>query len=141
MSHSTQLLSKQPWTEDPSARPTKRQKTIDDDVSRATRSEHEHVIEGTSCASVPPHPLHIKPLGNFYDTSEANIKSRSGGFANLPDELLIQVLEWLDGSTLKKLGSTCRALYAFCRADELWKALFIEYVMKSEVQPICRSSP
>ena len=76
------------------------------------------------CA-VPSHPLHIKPLGNLY-TATDNIKSRCGVFASLPDELLNHLLETLDASALVRLGSTCKALYAFTRADELWRSLFIE---------------
>jgi hypothetical protein len=30
---------------------------------------------------------------------------------------------------LRHLGSTCKALYAFCHSDDLWKALFIEWVI------------
>ncbi|KAF1995884.1 Clavaminate synthase-like protein [Amniculicola lignicola CBS 123094] len=75
-------------------------------------------------AAVPRHPLDIKPAGNAYTASE-DIKSRCGAFARLPDELLNHLLESFDGDCLIRLGSTCRALYAFTRLDELWRALFI----------------
>ena len=75
-------------------------------------------------AAVPSHPLGIKPAGNAYSASE-NIKTRCGLFARLPDELLSHILESFDAEVLIRLGSTCRALYAFTRLDELWRALFV----------------
>ncbi|KAH7408398.1 hypothetical protein DE146DRAFT_373701 [Phaeosphaeria sp. MPI-PUGE-AT-0046c] len=74
--------------------------------------------------ALPSHPLGVKPAGNAYTASE-NIKSRCGSFVRLPDELLSHILESFDADTLVRLGSTCRALYAFTRLDELWRALFV----------------
>lgn len=81
--------------------------------------EHESLI-------VPSHPLSIKPAGNAYTATE-NIKLAAGSFTILPDELLIQVLESLDATSLKRLGCACKALYAFSSFEELWKILCIEY--------------
>jgi hypothetical protein len=80
-----------------------------------------------AAVALPSHPLGIKPAGNAYTASE-NIKSRCGSFARLPDELLSHILESFDADTLIRLGTTCRALYAFTRLDELWRALFVRYV-------------
>lgn len=77
--------------------------------------------------TVPLHPLGIRPAGNAY-TAVKNLKSSAGHFSFLPDELIIQLLEFLDHKPLLTLGFTCKALYAFCRFDDLWKKLFIEYV-------------
>ncbi|KAH7086850.1 hypothetical protein FB567DRAFT_628926 [Paraphoma chrysanthemicola] len=74
--------------------------------------------------ALPTHPLGVKPAGNAYTASE-NIKSRCGSFARLPDELLSHILESFEADALIRLGSTCRALYAFTRLDELWRALFV----------------
>lgn len=74
--------------------------------------------------ALPTHPLDVKPAGNAYTASE-NLKSRCGAFAQLPDELLSHMLESFDADVLVRLGSTCKALYAFTRLDELWRALFI----------------
>lgn len=76
--------------------------------------------------TVPLHPLRIRPTGNAYTATE-NIKPAAGAFAALPDELLIQILESLDAASLKRLGCTCKALYAFSRLEDLWKTLCIEY--------------
>lgn len=81
---------------------------------------------GSSGTVVPSHPLGIKPAGNAY-TSSTNIRSTIGIFASLPDELIIQVLEYLDSTSLLQLGATCKAFYAFSRLEDLWKALFIGY--------------
>lgn len=76
--------------------------------------------------AVPPHPLGIKPAGNAY-TAVRDIRPVIGRLSVLPDELLIQTLELLEAEALLKIGSTCKALYAFSTAEELWKSLFIEY--------------
>jgi hypothetical protein len=78
-----------------------------------------------SLHSIPPHPLGIKPSGNQY-TSSLNSKSSIGPFQLFPDEVLAIFLEYLNSSTLRFLGSTCKFLYAFCRSDDFWKSLFIE---------------
>ncbi|KAF2270686.1 Clavaminate synthase-like protein [Lojkania enalia] len=75
-------------------------------------------------SAVPTHPLGIKPSGNAYTASE-NLKSHCGSFARLPDELLSHILESFDADVLVQLGGTCKALYAFTRLDELWRALFV----------------
>ncbi|KAF1989655.1 Clavaminate synthase-like protein [Aulographum hederae CBS 113979] len=80
-------------------------------------------------AAIPPHPLGIKPSGNAY-TSSVDHKAAAGNFAKLPDELLIQLLELLEAPDLIRLGQVCKALYAFTRAEELWKALFVESLPK-----------
>lgn len=98
--------------------------------------EHTGAYEANCCPSpltedrlltVPLHPLGIRPAGNAY-TAIKNIKSSAGLFSTLPDELIVQVLEFLRHRPLLVLGFTCKALYAFCRFDDLWKTLFIEYV-------------
>lgn len=82
--------------------------------------------EDSSVTVLPLHPLGIKPAGNAY-TSSANIRSTIGTFNSLPDELIVQVLEHLHSTSLLQLGATCKALYAFSRLEDLWKALFMGY--------------
>ena len=77
--------------------------------------------------AIPSHPLGIKPSGNAY-TASRDIKFACGLFCRLPDELLNHILEKLDALDLVRLGGTCKALYAFTSAEELWKNLFIGYV-------------
>ena len=74
---------------------------------------------------VPRHPLDIKPLGNAYAATD-DLRACCGRLSLLSDELLNLVLDMLDANGLVQLGSTCKALYASARADELWKSLFIE---------------
>ena len=71
------------------------------------------------------HPLGVRPSGNAL-TSSINLKPSCGLFAVLPDELLMQFLETLDALHLLRLGSTCKAIHAFTRSEELWRALFVE---------------
>ena len=87
------------------------------------------MASGNDSLDVPLHPLMIKPAGNAYAATaiKENIKSAAGIFSAVPDELLVQIIECLDGESLQRLGSTCKALYAFTRLDELWKQFCIEY--------------
>ena len=73
---------------------------------------------------VPHHPLEVRPSGNAF-TSGLDIKAAAGHFFLLPDELIVQILEWCDGTSLLNLGHTCKALYAFSRFEDLWKLLLI----------------
>lgn len=75
--------------------------------------------------TIPPHPLGVKPAGNHY-TATIISRNFTGSFQAFPDEILAVFLEYLDSSLLRSLGPTCKFLYAFCRSDDLWKALFIE---------------
>ncbi|KAK2865180.1 hypothetical protein FQN49_003826 [Arthroderma sp. PD_2] len=75
--------------------------------------------------AIPAHPLGVKPSGNGL-TASWDIRSAMGGFALLPDDLILILLESFDAATLRCLGAACKALYAFTRAEELWKALFIQ---------------
>ena len=75
--------------------------------------------------SIPSHPLGIKPLGNQYLSNGPNSRASLGLWGALPDETIMLILEHFDELSLLGLGSTCKFLYAFCYADELWKALFL----------------
>lgn len=99
------------------SRPSKR---IKFSPSTSVQDDDEKVT-----VAVPSHPLGVKPAGNAYTASE-NIRLRCGQFARLPDELLSHILESFEADVLLRLGSTCRALYAFTRLDDLWRALFVK---------------
>jgi hypothetical protein len=75
---------------------------------------------------IPSHPLGVKPLGNQYLSSAVNARGSIGSFQVLPDEVLAQLFEYFGHRSLRKLGYTCRFLFAFCHADDLWKPLFLE---------------
>ena len=79
--------------------------------------------DGPSMA-LPAHPLGVRPAGNAYATDK-NLKSAAGRFNVLPDEILLEILQYLEPTPLSFSGRTCKALYAFSRFDELWKAIII----------------
>ncbi|KAJ9610179.1 hypothetical protein H2204_015401 [Knufia peltigerae] len=66
------------------------------------------------------HPLGVRPAGNAL-TSTENAQKYMGSFGQLPDSLLLMLLEFLDESSLVALGSTCRGLYAYSTFDQLWR--------------------
>ncbi|KAI1096200.1 Clavaminate synthase-like protein [Rostrohypoxylon terebratum] len=86
-----------------------------------------------SSNSIPVHPIGVKPLGNGYLASGPTARGSLGSMRQLPDEMILQILEYLDASSLMNLGSTCRFLYAFCQLDDLWKALFLETSLRPPV--------
>lgn len=73
--------------------------------------------------TIPGHPLGVKPSGNALLATE-NLRDAIGTFSILPDELILILLEFLDGPSLLRIGRTCKAFYAFTQAEELWKGLF-----------------
>ena len=99
------------------SRPAKRAKI----VSAASNT----VCAGENSQLVRRHPLGVRPSGNAF-TSSINLKANCGIFCKLPDELIVDFLETLQVPHLLRLGSTCKALHAFTRNEELWRALFIE---------------
>ena len=105
---------------DSSERAPKRQKIQSPQMTTA-----EPVSESKDVSFVARHPLGVRPAGNAL-TSTANLKTAAGTFARLPEELLFQLLETLEARDLLRLGGSCRALHAFTRSEELWRALFVE---------------
>lgn len=97
--------------------PVRSRGVIEDYYTATTDADDEQTI--------PPHPLGIKPSGNLYTATE-NARLASGNFQQLPDEVLMTVLESFEADVLGRLIRTCRALYAFCCSEDLWRALFIE---------------
>lgn len=85
--------------------------------------------------AIPGHPMGVKPSGNAL-LAEENLRHAIGTFRRLPDELILMLLEWLDGPSLLQIGRTCKAFYAFTRAEDLWKALFVAYVDLSARSPL-----
>ena len=67
------------------------------------------------------HPLGVKPQGNALLEPDFCREKTMGQLGLLSDELLLTVLQELDGESLLSLAHTCKALYAYCWFDELWK--------------------
>lgn len=86
--------------------------------------EDEYVVDETQ-VSIPPHPMNVKPSGNKFSATQ-DARNASGTFQILPDETLAVLLEYLDSHSLRHLGATCKALYAFSRLEDLWKTLLVE---------------
>lgn len=103
-------------------RPAKRLKATEPAAAVQLNPEGK---ESEDSSVVRRHPLGVRPSGNAL-TSAVNLKVAAGRFALLPDEFIAQFLEILDAKDLLRLGGTCRALHAFTRNEELWRALFVE---------------
>lgn len=103
-----------------SSRPNKRVKLdIGEEIAQTAQS-----LEQEEDATLSRrHPLGVRPSGNAY-LAEHNLKTACGTFSAVPDELIALILETLDAAILLRLGATCRALHAFTRNEELWRALF-----------------
>lgn len=81
-------------------------------------------LDATS--AIPSHPFGIKPLGNKYFSGGDDARKYLGTFQVLPDEMLMQLIEYLDARTLRLLGYTCRFLFACSMSDDVWKTIFLE---------------
>ncbi len=81
--------------------------------------------------TVPCHPLGIRPAGNSF-TASVDSRVGMGSFSRLPEDLLLSFLEILGALDLLRLGQTCKALFAFTRAEELWKTLYVRSVSLSK---------
>lgn len=92
-------------------------------LSHIVTGRHEDSNLGSP---IPPHPLGIKPLGNRYFCTSGDARTAMGTLQVLTDEMLMQLLEYLDPQTLRLFGHTCKFLFACCMADEIWKTVFLE---------------
>ena len=105
-------------------------------ISKSTAEDGLDVLVHES--PIPSHPLGIKPLGNQYlSPGCGRARDCLGALQALPDEVLMTLLESLDQAALQLLGRCCKFLFAFCSSEELWKAVFLEYVLED----IHRRSP
>lgn len=93
-------------------------------VEAGSALTHSESFVTVSEDAVPCHPLGVKPSGNGL-LAKRDLRAAIGIFQVLPDELILMLLEYLDGVSLLSIGRSCKAFYAFTRAEELWKALFI----------------
>ncbi|KAK4152417.1 hypothetical protein C8A00DRAFT_16262 [Chaetomidium leptoderma] len=91
--------------------------------SKAGNSNHD---DSSLDSSIPSHPLGIKPLGNKYFSSGEDARMLLGTLQVLPDEMLMQLLEYLDPRALRLFGYTCKFLFACCVVDDIWKTIFLE---------------
>ncbi|KAJ5289202.1 hypothetical protein N7478_002232 [Penicillium angulare] len=80
--------------------------------------------EDQDVEAIPSHPLGVKPSGNAL-LATSNLRSAIGTWQLLPDELILLIFEYLNGRDLLGIGRTCKAFYAFTRAEDLWKTLFV----------------
>lgn len=92
--------------------------------------------EGSLDAIIPQHPIGIKPAGNQF-VAGPNIKAAAGVFSYVPDELLIQLFEFVGPMSLLQVGATCKALYAFTRFEDLWRTQFLKYAFLFKLLSSC----
>jgi hypothetical protein len=61
------------------------------------------------------------------------IRTRPRLMRFIPDELLLEILSYLDPLSLRQFGYTSRASFAFARHEDLWKSLFLAEHPKGQV--------
>lgn len=82
------------------------------------------------CFSVSvPHPLNVKPQGNALIADASQLaESRSQGLGALAiwtDDLIMQLLGYLDQPELVLMSHTLKIMYAFGYDEELWKKVVV----------------
>ncbi|KAJ0426084.1 hypothetical protein BJY00DRAFT_298225 [Aspergillus carlsbadensis] len=96
-----------------------------DITTLGSQLRNENSVEELAAPNaIPGHPLGVKPSGNAL-LAAVNLRNAIGTFGLLPDELILSLLEFLDCPSFLQLGRTCKAFYAFTRAEDLWKTIFI----------------
>lgn len=73
-----------------------------------------------SRVSVQKHPLGVRPSGNAL-TADQDLSFSMGIFGQIPDALLLLLLEYLDQQTLLRLSHTCKGLFAYATHDQIWR--------------------
>jgi len=76
----------------------------------------------------PHHRFGVKPSGNAFFDQKPVVSDglRVSVLSKLSHEFLLAILELLDASDLRALGSCCQMLYAFANHPPLWKDLVLE---------------
>lgn len=91
--------------------------------------EEDDTEEGFSIkTSAPSHTHGVQPLGNLY-LNPGSINSRDTGLGNLhtlTDELVLEILGFLDGTNLGVLASVSKSFYVFTNHEPLWRNLVLE---------------
>jgi len=110
--------------------------SISKELARLVEQEHEEeeevAEEGFSIkSSAPSHTHGVQPLGNLYLNS-SSINSRDTGLGNLhtlSDELVLDMLGFLDASSLGVLAAVSKSFYVFTNHEPLWKNLVLEKLL------------
>ncbi|KAK6942492.1 F-box domain [Dillenia turbinata] len=91
--------------------------------------EEEEETEGFSLKiSAPSHSYGVQPLGNLL-LSPNPTNSRNTGLGNLQslsDELVLEILEFLEGTHLGILATVSKSFYVFCNHEPLWRNLVLK---------------
>lgn len=73
-----------------------------------------------------PHPFGVMPLGNAFLASQEELRVRPEGLGQcrcLTDELLLDLLSFLQAKELAQMIITSRAMYVYGNSYELWRDL------------------
>lgn len=91
--------------------------------------QEEDTEEGFSLrASAPSHKYGVQPLGNLY-FSPSSFNSRNSGLGALQiltDELVLEILGFLDGAHLGVLATVSKSFYVFTNHEPLWRNLVLD---------------
>ncbi|XP_057718851.1 arginine-specific demethylase JMJ22 [Arachis stenosperma] len=89
----------------------------------------ENAEEGFKLKSSAPLLTHgVQPLGNLY-LNPGSINSRDTGLGNLhtlSDELVLEILGFLDSTDLGVLSTVSKSFYVFTNHEPLWRNLVLE---------------
>ena len=71
------------------------------------------------------HPHGVRPAGNAI-LSKDNAANYMGLFSSLPDWIVLNIVEYCDAKTLIELSHTCKAFWAYCNHDPLWRDMALD---------------
>lgn len=100
----------------------------------SSRTQHVQIasFDTTLPLARGQHPYGVKPLGNLLLSAEERTSfgrkriESLGEFSRFTDELILEILSYLDGYSLARAVCSSRFLYCFASAEEFWRSLVIE---------------
>ncbi|KAJ9053880.1 hypothetical protein DSO57_1020050 [Entomophthora muscae] len=105
---------------------------LDPEHELRAKNKASKIFKPTTKHGVSPHPIGVKPLGNFYlrdasATHDSYWRRKSLGFFDrLTDETILKLLEYCEPQEIIKLSFVSKGFYAFSYFDDPWKELVVD---------------
>lgn len=102
--------------------------TFDEPTAKRRKIDFKHLTIPSNEHTLEKHPLNIKPSGNQILASDGQLLDMSNStgtfFRHLPDDLIVQILTYLDKDSLLKLSHVSKFFYGFTTFEEIWRNMY-----------------
>eukprot|EP00039_Didymoeca_costata_P008160 m.108685 g.108685 ORF g.108685 m.108685 type:complete len:486 (+) comp13974_c0_seq1:164-1621(+) len=95
---------------------------------RKVSEEEKEFFNASNLLQSGTHPYGVEPTGNALvkDAAKSCREAGLGVLASLTDELILNILEFLDVQSLGRIANVSRAFYVIGHTDELWKSRVVD---------------